>query len=403
MPPTQPRLRIRKIVRYALLPLFLAFLAVLAFVLIDGWRAFGHRATGERLARMQRSPQYRDGRFHNPQPLHNDVYKTIAGLVHASPHTSPGSPLALPPIEPTRFSSPPTAALRITWLGHSTILIEIDGHRILTDPVFAERIGPVRFAGPTRFFPPLTSLAALAPIDAVIISHDHYDHLDYATITALRDSPTRFVVPLGVGAHLAYWGIPAARIVELDWWEQTQVRGLQIVSTPARHASGRTVLTDQDATLWSGYALIGPSRRVYFSGDTGLFPAMTEIGERLGPFDLTLIEVGQYHAAWPDWHIGPEQALLAHRLVKGRAFFPIHWALFALAYHTWTEPAERIVAAIQAPAPQPPTVLPRPGESVEFPLRDPAPLPLRWWPSLPHQTAAQAPIQSTQVEGLASP
>ena len=223
-----------------------------------------------------------------------------------------------------------------------------------------------------------------------MISHDHYDHLDYPTIKAMSAWNTTFVVPLGIGAHLVYWGVPEGRIVELDWWERTLVDGLEIVCTPARHASGRIPPIDYGAKLWASYAFVGTGHRVFFSGDTGLFPAMKDIGDRFGPFDLTLIETGQYHRSWPDWHIGPEQALLAHRLLHGRVMLPIHWALFALAYHGWTEPAERVLAAKGDGVDT--IALPKPGQSFEPGTLAPGE---RWWPKVPWETAAQAPIVST--------
>ena len=226
----------------------------------------------------------------------------------------------------------------------------------------------------------------------MVISHDHYDHLDYTTLSAMKDWDTRFVVPLGVGAHLAYWGVPEARIVELDWWESTHVGTLEIVCTPTRHASGRT-LFDKDATLWSGWALRGPAHRAFFSGDTGLFPALRDIGARLGPFDVSLLEVGQYGSGWPDWHMGPEQAVMAHQMLQARVLLPIHWALLTLAFHGWTEPIERTVVAAQAAGVT--LAMPRPGESFEpDALRGPS----RWWPEVPWQSAAQSPIVSSQMK-----
>jgi L-ascorbate metabolism protein UlaG (beta-lactamase superfamily) len=225
-----------------------------------------------------------------------------------------------------------------------------------------------------------------------VISHDHYDHLDRQTISAMKDWNTTFVVPLGVGADLAYWGIPETRIVELDWWGRAKVGALEIVCTPARHASGRMIV-DQDAKLWVGYALIGARHRVYYSGDTGLFPALREIGARLGPFDLTMIEAGQYDKAWPDWHLGPEQAVRAHRMVHGRVMLPVHWGAFTLAYHSWTEPIERALAAGTAAGAT--LVAPRPGQSFE----PAAPPPFeRWWPDLPWKRGAEDPIVSTQMD-----
>jgi L-ascorbate metabolism protein UlaG (beta-lactamase superfamily) len=360
-------------------------------VVIDGWRAFGEGAEGARLERMMRSPQWQDGGFVNPQPILNNWERTLSDLFRSSPDSSPRMPVVVDTIDPKRFETPPESGLRVTWMGHSSTLVEVDGHRVLTDPIWGERTSPLGWIGPKRWFPAPIALDALPPIDAVVISHDHYDHLDFATIEAMKDwKTTTFVVPLGVGAHLEYWGVPADRIVELDWWERTKVKGLDIVATPARHASGRFLR--QNKTLWAGWALVGPQHRVYYSGDTGLFPAMEEIGAKLGPFDVTMIETGQYGAGWPDWHLGPEQAVLAHRLVQGRLFLPVHWGLVTLAYHGWTEPIERSLVAAKHDGVS--ISAPRPGQDL-LPL---TPLPVeRWWPERPWKTAQEAPIVASQI------
>lgn len=357
--------------------------------LAQGWEAFGQVATGERRARVEASPQWKGRAFDNPQPLVNDAWGMLVGAFQASADVSPKAPVPFEPVPRARFDAPPASGLRVTWLGHATALIEIDGHRVLTDPIWSERASPLDWVGPRRWYRPPLPLDELPPLDAVVVSHDHYDHLDLESVRALNARGVTFYVPLGVGAHLAYWGVPEARIVELDWWQRAKVGGLDVVCTPARHASGRTLL-DKDEQLWSGWALLGPTHRAYYSGDTGLFPAMKDIGARLGPFDVTLIEVGQYHSAWPDWHIGPEQAVTAHQWVQGRVLLPVHWGLFSLAYHAWTEPAERVLAAAKKAGVS--LVIPRPGQSVE---PSTAQAPERWWPSLAFQSADEAPIVST--------
>lgn len=379
----------------------LALLGALSLVclilLARAWVPMGKRASGARLERMTNSPQWADGVFENPQPLWNDPWGMVTELFSASEFGSPDpdEPLPVVEVDPAMFEQAPATGLRVTWLGHSTVIVEIDGLRVLTDPVFGPRTSPFPRLGPARWYPPPIALDELPKIDAVIISHDHYDHLDHPTIEAIKTWDTTFVAPLGVGAHLEYWGVPVERIVELDWWEQTQIGALELVMVPARHASGRS-LFDQNATLWAGYALAGPKHRVYFSGDTGLFPAMNEIGARLGPFDLTMIEAGAYGQAWPDWHIGPEQAVRAHQMVRGDVLLPIHWGLFNLAYHGWTEPIERTLVAASAAGVR--VVAPRPGQSFEPGGLGPGGLVERWWPDVPWRTADEYPIVSTNVD-----
>jgi L-ascorbate metabolism protein UlaG (beta-lactamase superfamily) len=373
----------------------LALVVFAAVVVIDGWRDFGRSAQGKRRTRMEHSPQWRDGHFENPEPLINDAVGMFSGMLDISEHASPIAALPMQRIDPTFFAQAPTSGLRITWFGHASSLVEIDGARVLTDPMWSERSSPVSWLGPRRWYEAPIALAGLPKIDAVVISHDHYDHLDRGTIEAMKSWDTKFIVPLGVGEHLAYWGVAEAKIVELDWWQEAQVGALTIACTPARHASGRQ-LFDKDATLWASYALLGNKHRVYFSGDTGLFSAMTEIGRRYGPFDITMIETGQYHRAWPDWHIGPEQAVTAHRALRGKALLPVHWGMLTLAYHGWTEPAERVLTAARQEDVA--VLMPQPGQSVE--VGEPLQLAQRWWPKLPWQSADQHPIVSSQVHGF---
>jgi L-ascorbate metabolism protein UlaG (beta-lactamase superfamily) len=338
---------------------------------------------------MQTSSQWSQGRFHNPQPLWTDYPGSFLSAMRSSPDAVPAEPIQ---VATPALDADPATGLQATWLGHSTVYVNLEGTRILTDPMWSDRASPLARLGPRRFFPAPIALEALPRPDAVVLSHDHYDHLDRPTILRMRSWDTRFIVPLGVGRRLASWGIQPSRITELDWWERTEVKGIQIVCTPARHASGRTPF-DKDRTLWSGFAFLGTSRRVYFSGDTGLFRALDEVG-RLGPFDLTLIECGEYGQAWPDWHLGPEQAVEAHLRVGGQALLPIHWGTFKLAPHAWTEPMERVLAAASAQGVR--VLTPRPGATFEpaLPSR-----PEPWWPALPWKTAREVPILATS-DGL---
>jgi L-ascorbate metabolism protein UlaG (beta-lactamase superfamily) len=337
--------------------------------------------------RFAASPQWHDGKFRNPQPLWNDLLGGLGSLFRADPNAAPGTPVPVyTPSAPELLD--PAGGLKATWLGHSTVFLDLEGTRILTDPVWSERASPLAWLGPKRFFPPPIALEALPEPQVVTLSHDHYDHLDLPALGRMRNWETRFVVPLGLGARLREAGIRPDRITELDWWQRTRIGGLEIVCTPARHASGRGLL-DKDRTLWSGFAFLGASHRVYFSGDTGLFPGLRDIGG-LGPFDLTLIECGEYGQAWPDWHLGPEQAVEAHRRVGGKALLPIHWGTFKLAPHCWVEPVERVLVAAEIAGIR--VLTPRPGEPVEPGANATQ---VRWWPSLPWKRAWEAPIQAT--------
>lgn len=367
---------------------FLGLLSMAAFLGVSfAWTAMGTAPAGARAERIQASPNWRDGVFVNKQPLWTNVWGGL--LAEQSDYTTPDEPVSVAPDTEAQLTAPP-GRLRITWLGHSTMLIEIAGRKILTDPVFGPSPSPIPSIGPQRWYSPPLPLEALKDIDLVVISHDHYDHLDHPTVAAMASWSVPFVSALGVGAHLEYWGIGSDRINELDWWEELQIGELRVVSLPSRHASGRHFL-DQNRTEWASFAFIGPDSRALFSGDTGLFDEMKLIGEKYGPFDAVMIEVGAYHHTWPDWHIGPEQALVGHEWMRGKLFFPIHWGLFHLAPHGWTEPIERVWAA--ATERKIPFVTPRPGEVISV---DNPPAPTRWWPEVPWKTAEQDPIIATR-------
>jgi L-ascorbate metabolism protein UlaG (beta-lactamase superfamily) len=327
--------------------------------------AFGDRASGLRLERMRASPRWMDGTFRNTHPVglglkKGTAWSTMGQFFFGGQRRTPPAPL--PSVDPRpAWARGDDAGLRVTWLGHSTVLIEIDGLRILTDPVWGERASPLGFAGPRRFQPVPVAVADLPPLDAVIVSHDHYDHLDYPTILQLAPRDVPLYTSLGVGAHLQAWGVPAERIVELDWWESaTLPRGeLEITAAPSQHFSGRRV-AGRNETLWSSFAVRGPRHSFFFSGDTGLTPEYAEIATRLGPFDLVMLEVGAYHPAWGDIHLGPEKALEALRLLGGGSLLPVHWGTFNLAIHAWDEPAETLVEQARDVH----LVMPRLGEAV---------------------------------------
>ncbi|MFB4394114.1 MULTISPECIES: MBL fold metallo-hydrolase [unclassified Pseudomonas] len=293
------------------------------------------------------SAPYRDGRFHNQARLPQDgtLKKLRIGLkylfLRKPPETRPATPPSLQAMTRQQVLDAPDHSL---WrLGHSTVLLKLRGHYFITDPVFAERASPVQWAGPQRFHAPPLALEALPPLAAVILSHDHFDHLDEQAIRQLAPRTEFFLAPLGVGDRLVGWGVPAEKVRQLGWWQATEVQGIRFVATPAQHFSGRG-LFDSNSTLWASWVVIDEQVRLFFSGDTGYFDGFKVIGERFGPFDLTLIETGAYNLAWPSVHMQPEQSLQAHLDLRGRWMLPIHNGTFDLSIHGWQEPFERIVA-----------------------------------------------------------
>lgn len=373
---------------------------------------FGADPAGARLERIRSSPNFADGSFRNPEGVTrtrpSGSMLTLARTYFAKEGKARRTPKAPVPLHTgtlAELAQPPASGLRLTWTGHSSVLAEIDGHRVLFDPVWGSRCSPFAFVGPKRLHPAPVPLAGLGPVDVVIISHDHYDHLDLPTIKALADSDTVFAVPLGVGAHLERWGVSADRLRELDWNESVQVGGVSLTATPARHFCGRG-LRNQQHTLWASWVVAGDEHRIYHSGDTGFFAGFADIGAEHGPFDATMIQIGAYSEFWPDIHMTPDEGMRAHvDLQGGRAgagvMLPIHWATFSLAPHPWAEPGEGTVAAAAARGAR--AALPVPGQPFE-PTGDSVPSAPWWrpvavepdggWPAVPTEAEAEAKVRA---------
>ena len=302
---------------------------------------------GRRLERAKASRQFRGGRFHNtsnlgPELTGGSALPIFRDLLFGGRKRVPRKPL---PVESplAAWTTKPSSGLRVTWFGHSTMLLEIDGTTILTDPVFGKRASPFFFTGRTRFHPPPAKISELPRLHAVLLSHDHYDHLNTPSIRELARMRVPFVTSLGVGARLEKLGVDPQLITELDWWESHNVGALTITAAPAQHFSGRGV-SDRNTTLWSSWALKSDKHNVFFSGDTGLTDELTEIGKRLGPFDLMMLEIGASHPAWANIHLGPANAMRAFEMLGGGTLLPIHWSTFDLALHKWDEPAETLLS-----------------------------------------------------------
>ncbi|MFW0791436.1 MBL fold metallo-hydrolase [Gordonia sp. CPCC 205333] len=315
----------------------------------------------------------RDGRFGNlepPIPMNGSPAGAVSDMIRR-----PGRP-SRPIVVTTPDFAHQARDLAVTWLGHATALLEIDGSRVLTDPVFSRRCSPSQLVGPGRMHPTPCAIADLPKLDVVLISHDHYDHLDMSSVIELsRTQPDAvFVAPIGVGAHLLSWGIPATRIRQTDWHGQIEVAAtggtLTFTATPARHFSGRGLA--RNLTQWVSWAIVGKEHRAFFSGDTGFTESYADVGARLGPFHLTLIAAGAYDVLWPDIHVNPEEAVQIHRMLTGdlgadAVLLPIHWGTFNLARHTWGDPMARVLASAAAESV---TVLtPQPGGDIDLVTR----------------------------------
>jgi len=296
------------------------------------------------------SPQWENGRFRNPVPKPADslakTLRIVWNVLLNKPKTAvPAAPIPVDTLTRAELDAAPNRSL--FRLGHSTMLIKLRGGFWITDPVFAERASPVQWMGPKRFHAPPIALEDLPPLRGVLLSHDHYDHLDRDTVLHLAKTTEVFLTPLGVGDRLIAWGVEREKVRQFDWWQGTTIDGVQFTATPAQHFSGRGVF-DGNSTLWSSWVIVDDALRVFFSGDTGYFDGFREIGRRFGPFDVTLLETGAYDAQWPYVHMQPEHTVQAHEDLRGQWLMPIHNGTFDLAMHGWQDPFERVLALSDA-------------------------------------------------------
>ena len=318
--------------------------------------------------------------YQNPVPTTvggiSIMFKVGPSFLLDTASRSPRQPLGPFRTDARIYDSSPASGLRVTWFGHSASLVEIDGVRILIDPVWDDRAAPTRWAGPKRFFAPTLALENLPVLDAIVISHDHYDHLGADTIKTLARlqhlQSARWITPLGVGAILHQLGVSRARITELDWTEEAQIRDVRVTALPTRHFSGRS-LFNRFETLWACFALAGPRHRVFYGSDSGEWEGFREVGEQFGSFDLTMLEIGAFDLLWADIHMGPEGAARTFEALGGQGLLmPIHWGLFDLALHPWLQPIETLdaIAGLRLWSPEPclPTEVVR-GQEIRSP----------WW------------------------
>lgn len=352
----------------------LILIAAAAMIFLKTWPAFGGKASKADMDDYaKRADNFSDGKFSNTEP-----FEMIAGdadeddQILSDKGVEPEG--TIPTEQPDYGNKPEGKQVHVTWFGHSSLLLQISGMNILIDPVFSERCSPVSFVGGKRFSRPPVSADDLPQLDLVILSHDHYDHLDYRTLKELDRKTERYIVPLGVENHLKRWDIAADKITNMAWWEETEVNGLTIGCTPARHYSRRS-MGDQDATLWASWVFKNEAIQIFESGDTGYGNHFEQIHERYGDFDFALLDCAQYDTRWPSVHMFPEQSVQAAASLGAKTVMPIHWGAFKLAAHPWDDPAQRFTKAGEEDGRT--VVTPKIGETMK--LEQAADYQQRWW------------------------
>ena len=333
------------------LAVFVLAIVIIAVCFINLSPQFGGSPSEVQMQQYAKSGHYQGGKFINQIPTTLDLgfVKTMDVIYdyffNQVPDLEPSTPIPIEKIDSLQIIRKPPDLKRLTWFGHSACLLEMEGKKILFDPMLGESPSPHPLLGPKRYSKELPiPIEKLPYIDAVVISHDHYDHLDYESIMKLKDKVGHFYVALGVSAHLIEWGINPDKITELDWWKESNADGFTFICAPARHFSGRG-LSNNFTTLWASWIVKTENSTVYFSGDSGYGPHFKEIGNRYGPFDFVMLECGQYNELWKDIHMMPEQTVQAAIDLKGKLMMPIHWGAFTLAMHTWIDPINRVTVS----------------------------------------------------------
>ncbi|MBK6264452.1 MBL fold metallo-hydrolase [Marivirga sp. S37H4] len=317
------------------------------FVIVFYMVKFFHTPIGRapEKSAMQSSDYYQDGEFINPVPTSSADFSQLPEILKSywnrKAEKRPNSGYIFEETGKSKLEEDTTGSVFVNWLGHAALLLQKEGKYILTDPMLSKRASPFSFLGPKRYNPSPIPTEDLPELEAVIISHDHYDHLDYETIVKLKDKTKFFYVPLGVAASLVYWGVAPEKIKEFNWYDSfQQTDDLKITATPARHFSGR--LFSRNNTFWASWVIKWGEENIYFGGDTGIFDRFAEIDEKFGPFDIAFMPVGAYNDAWHDIHMNPEEAVDAFRQMRADKLYPIHWGTFDLALHSWYEPIQKL-------------------------------------------------------------
>ncbi len=322
---------------------------IIGIVFLNFSPQFGKGPTKEQKKQFAKLDNYKDGKFVNQSTtaMEMDIWKLIKEMLASAPNRKPIKDINPQKIDAVGLDNHFYEETRLTWIGHSTFLLQIQGKKILIDPMFGNTPSPHQLLGTERYSEKLPfDLNKLGYVDAVILSHDHYDHLDYNSILILKDKVGEFITPLGVGSHLLSWGVEPCKIVELNWWESIDVGDLKLICTPSRHFSGRG-LFDRNPTLWSSWVIKGESVNIFFSGDGGYDTHFKTIGDKYGPFDISMVECGQYNENWSQIHMMPEETAQAAKDLNSRLLLPMHWGAFTLALHDWTDPIERVLLKAQ--------------------------------------------------------